>query len=130
MKIGDKECEYNPRFRLILHTKLANPHYQPELQAQATLINFTVTRDGLEDQLLAAVVSMERPDLEQLKVREVPTQQGREEGDALPPDPAVCPPLGVGVGVFLQKLSSVVLLELRGAPIPTSYLEHLLGSRR
>ncbi|XP_004857611.1 dynein heavy chain 9, axonemal isoform X1 [Heterocephalus glaber] len=67
IKIGDKECEYNPKFRLILHTKLANPHYQPELQAQATLINFTVTRDGLEDQLLAAVVSMERPDLEHLK---------------------------------------------------------------
>uniref|UniRef100_A0A667HTJ9 Dynein axonemal heavy chain 9 n=1 Tax=Lynx canadensis TaxID=61383 RepID=A0A667HTJ9_LYNCA len=67
IKVGDKECEYNPSFRLILHTKLANPHYQPELQAQATLINFTVTRDGLEDQLLAAVVSMERPDLEQLK---------------------------------------------------------------
>ncbi|XP_040604816.1 dynein heavy chain 9, axonemal isoform X6 [Mesocricetus auratus] len=67
IKIGDKECEFNPKFRLILHTKLANPHYQPELQAQATLINFTVTRDGLEDQLLAAVVSMERPDLEQLK---------------------------------------------------------------
>lgn len=56
-----------------------------------------MTRDGLEDQLLAAVVSMERPDLEQLKVCEVPTQQGREEGDALPPDPAVRPPLGVGV---------------------------------
>ncbi|XP_077748747.1 dynein axonemal heavy chain 9 isoform X2 [Canis aureus] len=67
IKIGDKECEYNPKFRLILHTKLANPHYQPEMQAQATLINFTVTQDGLEDQLLAAVVSMERPDLEQLK---------------------------------------------------------------
>lgn len=68
IKIGDKECEYNPKFQLILHTKLANPHYQPELQAQTTLINFTVTREGLEDQLLAAVVSMERPDLEQLKV--------------------------------------------------------------
>uniref|UniRef100_A0A096MH56 Dynein axonemal heavy chain 17 n=1 Tax=Poecilia formosa TaxID=48698 RepID=A0A096MH56_POEFO len=67
IKVGDKECEYSPNFRLILHTKLANPHYQPELQAQCTLINFTVTRDGLEDQLLAAVVSMERPDLEQLK---------------------------------------------------------------
>uniref|UniRef100_A0A8C8ZVZ0 Dynein axonemal heavy chain 9 n=1 Tax=Prolemur simus TaxID=1328070 RepID=A0A8C8ZVZ0_PROSS len=67
IKIGDKECDYNPKFQLILHTKMANPHYQPELQAQATLINFTVTRDGLEDQLLAAVVSMERPDLEQLK---------------------------------------------------------------
>ncbi|XP_061247081.1 dynein axonemal heavy chain 9 isoform X1 [Bos javanicus] len=76
IKIGDKECEYNPRFRLILHTKLANPHYQPELQAQATLINFTVTREGLEDQLLAAVVSMERPDLEQLKSELTKQQNG------------------------------------------------------
>lgn len=38
------------------------------MQAQATLINFTVTRDGLEDQLLAEVVKAERPDLEDLKV--------------------------------------------------------------
>ncbi|NWT02283.1 DYH9 protein, partial [Mionectes macconnelli] len=67
IKIGDKECEFSPAFRLILHTKLANPHFPPELQAQCTLINFTVTRDGLEEQLLAAVVSMERPDLEELK---------------------------------------------------------------
>ena len=32
VKIGDKEVEYNPSFRLILHTKLANPHYKPEMQ--------------------------------------------------------------------------------------------------
>lgn len=69
IKIEDKECEFNKNFHLILHTKLANPHYQPELQAQTTLINFTVTRDGLEEQLLAEVVSVERPDLEKLKVR-------------------------------------------------------------
>nr|XP_018673081.1 dynein beta chain, ciliary [Ciona intestinalis] len=68
IKIGEKEVEYHPEFKLILQTKLANPHYKPEMQAQTTLINFTVTRDGLEDQLLANVVSMERPDLEQLKV--------------------------------------------------------------
>ncbi|KOC63714.1 Dynein beta chain, ciliary [Habropoda laboriosa] len=67
IKIGDKEVEYNPLFRLLLHTKLANPHYKPEMQAQTTLINFTVTRDGLEDQLLAEVVKAERPDLEELK---------------------------------------------------------------
>ncbi|EMP29854.1 Dynein heavy chain 11, axonemal [Chelonia mydas] len=70
IKIEDKECEFNKNFHLILHTKLANPHYQPELQAQTTLINFTVTRDGLEEQLLAEVVSVERPDLEKLKVAE------------------------------------------------------------
>ncbi|XP_066519814.1 dynein axonemal heavy chain 11 isoform X2 [Hoplias malabaricus] len=67
IKVGDKECVFHPDFRLILHTKLANPHYKPEIQAQTTLINFTVTRDGLEDQLLAEVVNLERPDLEQLK---------------------------------------------------------------
>lgn len=42
------------------------------MQAQATLINFTVTRDGLEDQLLAEVVKAERPDLEELKVCSIP----------------------------------------------------------
>ncbi|XP_030637646.1 dynein heavy chain 11, axonemal [Chanos chanos] len=67
IKVGDKECFFHPDFRLILHTKLANPHYKPEIQAQTTLINFTVTRDGLEDQLLAEVVNLERPDLEHLK---------------------------------------------------------------
>ncbi|XP_076777043.1 dynein axonemal heavy chain 11 isoform X7 [Arvicanthis niloticus] len=68
IRIGDKECEFNKNFRLILHTKLANPHYKPELQAQTTLLNFTVTEDGLEGQLLAEVVSIERPDLEKLKL--------------------------------------------------------------
>lgn len=66
--MGDKEVEYHPKFRLLMQTKLANPHYKPEMQAQATLINFTVTRDGLEDQLLAEVVATERPDLEKTKV--------------------------------------------------------------
>ncbi|NXG18699.1 DYH17 protein, partial [Grallaria varia] len=67
MRIGDKEVEYNEQFRLILHTRCFNPHYKPEVQAQCTLINFLVTREGLEDQLLAAVVARERPDLETLK---------------------------------------------------------------
>lgn len=67
MKIGDREIDYNENFRLILQTKLANPHYKPEMQAQTTLINFTVTRDGLEEQLLAEVVKAERPDLEEQK---------------------------------------------------------------
>ena len=67
IKIGDKEIEYHPEFQLFLHTKMANPHYKPELQAQTTLINFTVTRQGLEDQLLAEVVKADRPDLEEQK---------------------------------------------------------------
>ncbi|XP_036766314.2 dynein axonemal heavy chain 17 [Manis pentadactyla] len=76
IKIGDKEVEYHAKFRLILHTKYFNPHYKPEMQAQCTLINFLVTRDGLEDQLLAAVVAKERPDLEQLKANLTKSQNG------------------------------------------------------
>ncbi|XP_030369376.1 dynein beta chain, ciliary [Scaptodrosophila lebanonensis] len=76
LRIGDKEIEFNPNFRLILHTKLANPHYKPEMQAQTTLINFTVTPDGLEEQLLAEVVKIERPDLEKMKT-DVTVQQNK-----------------------------------------------------
>jgi dynein heavy chain len=61
---GGEEIEYNPDFRLYLQTKLANPHYKPEIAAQCTLVNFIATERGLEDQLLAKVVGDERPDLE------------------------------------------------------------------
>lgn len=69
VKLGDKDVEYNKNFKLILHTKLSNPHYPPEIQAETTLINFTVTESGLEDQLLALVVNKERPDLEETKTQ-------------------------------------------------------------
>lgn len=46
IKIGDREVDLHCDFRLILQTKFPNPHYKPELQAQLTLINFAVTRDG------------------------------------------------------------------------------------
>lgn len=69
VKLGDKEVEFHKKFKLFLHTKLSNPHYGPEIQAETTLINFTVTELGLEDQLLALVVNKERPDLEETKTQ-------------------------------------------------------------
>jgi len=67
VKLGDKEVDYEANFKLYLQTKLSNPHYPPEVQAETTLINFMVTESGLEDQLLALTVSKERPDLEEQK---------------------------------------------------------------
>lgn len=49
IKMGDKELTLDPKFNLFLHTKLSNPHYPPEIQAECALINFTVTESGLED---------------------------------------------------------------------------------
>merc|ERR1719343_350495 len=67
VKLGDKEIVLHANFKLYMQTKLSNPHYQPEVQAETTLINFTVTEDGLEDQLLFLVVRLERPDLAKKK---------------------------------------------------------------
>ena len=53
--IGDKDIDYNPNFRFFLTTKMANPHYMPQICIKVTIINFTVTMDGLEAQLLDEV---------------------------------------------------------------------------
>jgi hypothetical protein len=67
--LGDSDIDYDPTFRLYMSTKLPNPHYLPEVCIKVTVINFTVTMFGLEDQLLGAVVKKERPDIETKKNR-------------------------------------------------------------
>jgi dynein heavy chain len=65
IRLGDSDVDYDKNFRFYMTTKLANPHYLPEICIKVTIINFTVTKSGLEDQLLSDVVRLERPDLEQ-----------------------------------------------------------------
>merc|ERR1712187_482130 len=74
VKIGDKEIVLHPNFKLFLQTKMSNPHYPPEIQAETTIINFTVTEDGLEDQLLFLVARLERPDLAKKKIELIQQQ--------------------------------------------------------
>jgi dynein heavy chain len=64
VKLGSEDVDIMSTFKLYLQTKLINPHYKPETAAQCTIINFIVTESGLEDQLLAMVVRVEKPDLE------------------------------------------------------------------
>jgi len=45
---------------LYITTKLANPNYSPEVCARVSIIDFTVTQRGLEDQLLGLVIANER----------------------------------------------------------------------
>eukprot|EP00951_Prasinocladus_malaysianus_P010352 scaffold75916_cov45-Prasinocladus_malaysianus.AAC.1 len=69
IRLGDTDVDYDPNFKFYATTKLSNPHYLPEICIKVTIINFTVTMKGLEDQLLGDVVRKERPDLEEQKDR-------------------------------------------------------------
>ena len=65
IKLGDKEVEFNTDFKFYITTKLSNPHYQPEISTKTSIVNFAVKEQGLEAQLLGAVVRKERPELEE-----------------------------------------------------------------
>jgi dynein heavy chain len=49
IKLGDQYVPYSNDFKFYITTKLANPHYLPEICIKVTLVNFTVTPEGLED---------------------------------------------------------------------------------
>jgi len=63
LRLGDTDVPYDENFALNITTKMANPHYLPEICIKVTVINFTVTVLGLEDQLVAEVVANENPEL-------------------------------------------------------------------
>lgn len=67
MKFGEIVLEYNPNFRFYITTRLRNPHYLPEIAIKVTLLNFMITPQGLQDQLLGIVVAKELPILEEKK---------------------------------------------------------------
>ncbi|OMJ88621.1 hypothetical protein SteCoe_9401 [Stentor coeruleus] len=64
LRMGEMEIDYDNRFKLYMTSKLPNPHYLPDVSIKVTLINFTVTMQGLEEQLLGDVVRKEEPKIE------------------------------------------------------------------
>merc|ERR1719379_1016856 len=66
INVSDQNMDYSPKFALYMTSRLPNPHFSPELSAKCTVIDFTVTLKGLEQQLLGRVIGMEQRSLEEL----------------------------------------------------------------
>lgn len=61
---GEEKLDFDMKFMLYMTTRLSNPKFSPELAAKTTIIDFTVTQGGLEQQLLSRVLSKEQKSLE------------------------------------------------------------------
>lgn len=69
IKLGDNVIEYSKNFKLFMTSKMRNPNYPPEISTKITLVNFMITKEGLEDQLLEVAVSKEKPELEEQRTK-------------------------------------------------------------
>jgi dynein heavy chain len=48
---------------------MPNPNLSPENFVKVSIVNFAITPTGLEEQMLAQIVSLENPQLEQKKIQ-------------------------------------------------------------
>lgn len=84
VKLKDSVVEYSENFRLYITTELDNPVYSPDIAMVVNLVNFTMTKEGLDNrvrrsrwnkckknlliktifQFLSITIARERPDLE------------------------------------------------------------------
>lgn len=61
--------DFNPNFKLYLTTRDQFVQIPPNVAPLVNLVNFTVTKSGLEGQLLSTTINFEQPELEQKKTK-------------------------------------------------------------
>lgn len=67
IKIGEKQIPWSDDFKFFMTTTLPNPHYSPETSVKVTILNFSITPVGLEEQMLNLLVQCELPELQEKK---------------------------------------------------------------
>ena len=67
VSVGDKMVDYNENFRLVLATRNPTPDLPADAASLVLQVNFTVTKSGLEGQLLGLAIQHEQPELERAK---------------------------------------------------------------
>jgi dynein heavy chain 1 len=62
--IGNQDIDFSPAFTMFLSTRDPSVEFSPDSCSRVTLVNFTMTRSGLQSQSLDQVLKVERPDTE------------------------------------------------------------------
>ena len=78
VSINGQQYEVNENFRFYIITQLPKPHYLPDVCVALTLVNFTVTEEGLQDQMLNYLVEKEDPTLNSLRKNCIDTKNASE----------------------------------------------------
>lgn len=61
IRLGDTDVDYDENFKMYITTKIANPHYLPEICIKVTIINFTVTMKVLQLDLYCLLADNSHP---------------------------------------------------------------------
>jgi dynein heavy chain len=62
IKIGEDEIEFSEKFKLYMASKHSNPNFDPQIFVLMSIVNFTVTEEGLFEKLLSDVIEQECPE--------------------------------------------------------------------
>ena len=68
VRIGDKLVDYHETFQLFFLTRATDLKLMPDIAGYLSEISFTITRSGLEGQLLGITIQHEQPELEKQKL--------------------------------------------------------------
>jgi dynein heavy chain len=69
MKFGDKMISYNMDFKFFITTKMPSPHYSPEVCVKVTILNFMVTQEGLQDQMLNEIIRIDEAKKFEMRIK-------------------------------------------------------------
>jgi dynein heavy chain len=123
IKLGETTIEYSKDFRMYITTRLKNPHFPPETMAKITMVNFSITRAGLVDQLLGIIVARERPELEEERTQ-VTIQFNENKKNLDECENKILSVLYTSKGNILEDENGE--LTLKNIEFCKSYIHHLL----
>eukprot|EP01002_Notosolenus_urceolatus_P000792 NODE_11_length_4205_cov_28.405919_g8_i0.p1 GENE.NODE_11_length_4205_cov_28.405919_g8_i0~~NODE_11_length_4205_cov_28.405919_g8_i0.p1 ORF type:complete len:1357 (-),score=575.01 NODE_11_length_4205_cov_28.405919_g8_i0:133-3657(-) len=67
VQVGEKRVDWKDSFKLFLLTRDPTLKLPPDARSLVTEVNFTITKSGLEGQLLGVTIQHEKPELEEQK---------------------------------------------------------------